>query len=286
MMQAVQDYGRSMYCFGARTHADFQGRGNTKLSISESIKKLVIDRFEPDVRTVRAWTSPESIGATKFLTYNRFKEVYCYQASHYRHHQLSKAKENLEHYINIIEAKCDVVSIKDAPASNLISSTSKVSPSDCDLEIIDSPLLPAGVFTHSDCVYSTTRNNLKILQTLGYRIFVSGDTKGQWKPQALAYGKAVNYSILPTWCCTVTGDESDYALVLLLKQALLAVASATKCYGKAENGAMQFICHFNSSSFHERAKAVLCDAIGFEPSNDTPFYGNYSRYAIYELPVN
>ena len=265
--------------FGGRTHAEFLGQGNTKLFLLPSIKKLIVDQLEQNILTLRSWTDPHAIGVVKVFTYSGINEVYCYESSHYCHKELFKAKEALDHYIQTIKAECDVIQIKSSFQSKLIASTSKQIGS--GLEIIDSCLIPFGVFADPDCIYSATEDNLNMLLQFGHRFFVSGETKlGQWKPRALCYGKAASYSISSTWWCTVTGAESNNALILLLKQARLAVASAIE--REARNDRLHLICHFSSSVLQRLVDAVLCDEIGFEPSDYTPFYGNYSRFGIYE----
>ncbi|XP_062520413.1 uncharacterized protein LOC134195402 [Corticium candelabrum] len=174
--------------------------------------------------------------------------------------------------------------IESSWSSNLIAPT--VERIESGLEIIDSPLLPGGMFYSRTCLYSATRDNLDMLRKLGYHFFVAGDKESsQWKPKALGYGRKILYSILPTWTCTVTGEVSDDALVLLLKQARLAVVAAIECQPKAENGIVHFLCFFSSSSLQERAQTVLRDEIGFATSDYTPMYGSNRRCAVYERRV-
>ncbi|XP_062523275.1 uncharacterized protein LOC134197904 [Corticium candelabrum] len=279
----VQDCGKTLYAFGMRTHADYVKTKNFNFLV-QVIKKLIVGQLEQNARQIRSCIDAGSIAPVKIMRNNGFNKVCSYEAAQYRHNQLFKAKDALDYYIQTVEAKCNVMPIESSWSSNLIAPT--VERIESGLEIIDSPLLPGGMFFSRTCLYSATRDNLDMLRKLGYQFLVAGDKESsQWKPKALGYGRKTRYSILSTWDCTVTGEVSDDALVLLLKQARLAVVAAIECQPKAENGIVHFLCHFSSCSLQERVQTVLCDEIGFETSDYTPMYGNYRRCASYEQRV-
>lgn len=174
-----------------------------KGSLFEATKKLIIDSYEPNVGKLRLWIDPCLTPSVKLATGIGYKQVYCYESSRYRHNDLTKAADKLQHLVQSMSCSCDVRSLQGRSDYDFIGSMRDIG----GLDIFDSSLLPAAVFVGTDCVYSATEANLEMLLQVGYRFLISGcEESCQWKPMALSYGAQAECTPSPTWSCTVTGN--------------------------------------------------------------------------------
>ena len=275
-----QDDGKTLYLFGGRTHPEFQG-GHVKSSLLAAIKNLVIDPYEPNVTKWRCLSSPDLIAAFKMLTYVGFQQTYIYEASSFQHSDPDKAAGKLSDLIQSTMASCDIKSIRSRSDSTLIGPT-KVSG---DIEIIDSHVVPAGVFIDPNFVYTANKDNVEVLQHMGRQFFISGRRESQeWRPEVFSYGgRNTLLTVYPTWACTTntTGDPDERALLHVLTHAQLAIGLALQ--SEAKEPVAQLICLFNSKPLKEQAYALLSDVIGFEQSTSLKGPGLTEPYAIFEM---
>ena len=273
-----QDDGKTLYLFGGRTHPEFQG-GHVKSSLLAVIKNLVIDSYEPNVTKWRCLTSPDFTASVKVLAYVGFQQTYCYQASSFQHNDPDKAAGKLHDLTQTMMASCNIKAIRSRSDSTLIG-PAKV----CDeIEIIDSHLVPAGVFLDPNCVYTANKDNVELLQNMGRQFFISGRRESQeWRPEVFSYGGITSLAVCPTWACTIntTEDPNECALLHVLTHAQLAIGRALESEDKEP--VAQLICLFNSKPLKEQAHALLADLIGFEESTSLKGPGLTEPYAIFE----
>ena len=278
------DDGKSLYSFGGRTHPEFRRRGYVILKSSwfDAVKNLVIDPYERNVTKLRGRTFANFTAALKVFHYVGFRQIHCYESSSFQHNDPDKATGKISYLIQSTMASCNIKSMHSRSDSILVGPTKVCG----EFEIIDSHLVPAGVFVDPDCVYAATKDNVEMLQQLGHKFFISGHEQSEkWRPEVFSYGGISSLPVCPTWACTInsSADPDDCALLHVLTHAQLAVDCAMESKGKEP--VAQLVCLFDSVSLKEQADALLTDWIGFEQCTSLQGTGPATPYVIVEREV-